>query len=273
MKVFSENQIICDLLSELAQEIPSLVLVDNIDSDTIVLSESVETKPKILISTKTDHENIDLLGVNNIPHLVGNDKNIREELKVTLQKIYTKNIWGIEKYLNEDAIIKSKVFHHSKEINDEIEQLIDSVDYSNFFNSPKDHLRLVLNELLLNSFFHQEDLENQDRKSSVFELSNSIEAKIGIDRDKVLISVQDNIGSIDKEKIISNIKRGFDEKRPKQDSPGAGLGLYLIYQNINQLIINKKCSEKSEFICVIEANKRYKKFKERVTSFHFFEEE
>lgn len=273
MKIYCDDQPIQSILSDLKSEMPAISLVENTGPDVIYISNSADKNPDILVSSLSDHENINLLGSNKIQHLIGNAKNIKQEIKITLDKISTKNIWGIEKYLSEDALIKSKIFHHSKDIPSEIEELINSIDYPNFFNSPKDHLRLVLNELLLNSFFHQEELEDRDRRASIFELTDSIEAKIGIDEDKVLISVSDKIGSINKSEVVKNIIRGFNEKAPRKDSPGAGLGLYLVYQNINQLIINKKESQMSEFICIIEANKRYKKFKERVTSFHFFEEE
>lgn len=206
-------------------------------------------------------------------HIIGKSEGQNYELKLILQKIYFKNYFGIEKYLREDAQIFSEEITHSKDINEKIEIIIDKLNYDDTFDSPKDNLRIVLNELATNAFFHQEDLIDTNRANSIFTSSNnSIILKAAKDSSSIIVYVKDNIGTIKRDQLINSIKRGYEEKTPRVGESGAGLGLYMVYENINQLHINKKNDHFCEFIGIIEVNKRYKKFKERVTSFHFFEE-
>lgn len=273
MKIYSDNKDIQVTLTELTNELTDLSITTSIEQADITVSDDIEIKPDILISAGSDLDNITLIEKSNLLHIIGQGKSIKSELRVTLDKINTKKLGGIAKYLDPQTPIISKVFHHSKDISTQIEEMVGSIDYKNFFDSPKDYLRLILNELVTNSFFHQQELEHTDRKNSTFSLNNSIEAKLAIDNEKIIVSVSDSIGTITPFQVATSLTRGMREKSPTLDSSGAGLGLYMVYENTNQFIINKKSQQYSEFICIIDANKRFKKFKERVTSFHFFEEE
>ena len=126
----------------------------------------------------------------------------------------------------------------------------------------------------MNAFFHQTHLIDKNRKNSVFVSSEeSVSVKLAMDSSTIAILVKDNIGSINKENVLSSIKRGFVERRPRVEGPGAGLGLMMVFENINQLHINNKKDQFCEFVGIIDISKRYKNFKERITSFHYFEEE
>ena len=82
----------------------------------------------------------------------------------------------------------------------------------------------------------------------------------------------DSFGTLTKEKVIQSLHRSFQEKTVEQKQGGAGLGLYLSYSHGHQFIVNSKLGVKTEVIIVIEKNKRYKTYKSRLKSFHFFDE-
>lgn len=232
-----------------------------------------ENKTFILYAQIKNIDNLELLKKYNINHILGKSDIKDRELSLTLQKLFYKNIFGIEKHLGEDAIIFSEEITHSKDISEKIESLISKINVDDTFDSPKDNLRVVLNELATNAFFHQEDLLDTNRKNSIFtSFNNSIILRIGRDDASIIVYVKDNIGLINKNTLLNSIERGYVEKTPRTGQSGAGLGLYMVYENLNQFHINKKKDQFCEFIGIIEVNKRYKKFKERVTSFHFFEE-
>jgi sigma-B regulation protein RsbU (phosphoserine phosphatase) len=71
--------------------------------------------------------------------------------------------------------------------------------------------------------------------------------------------------------IINAIERGYREKSPKAETKGAGLGLYMTYSLSNLFLVSRRPRVSTEIVCVIENTKRYRKYKERITSFHYFE--
>lgn len=255
-------------------------LSNTIDSETVSIQDSASFQDEtnaldtIVITNRTDLENVIFLNTNSINHLIGNSSCLEKELERVLRKIQTNNLFGIEKYLNEDAIVHSMQILHSKDAPEQIENLLSKFNYDDVFSSPRDNLRVVLNELIMNAFFHQEHLIDQNRKNSVFVSSDeAINVLIGMDSVNIVILVKDNIGKIDRDRVLSSLKRGFIERRPRTEGPGAGLGLMMVYENINQLHINNKKDQFCEFVGIIDISKRYKNFKERITSFHYFEEE
>jgi sigma-B regulation protein RsbU (phosphoserine phosphatase) len=66
--------------------------------------------------------------------------------------------------------------------------------------------------------------------------------------------------------------RSFKDKTVMDKKDGAGLGLYLTFLHSNQFIVNFREDCQTEVICVIDKEKRYKQYKERIRSFHFFQE-
>jgi sigma-B regulation protein RsbU (phosphoserine phosphatase) len=82
----------------------------------------------------------------------------------------------------------------------------------------------------------------------------------------------DCFGTLSWEKTVENLNRSFTEKTVQHKKGGAGLGLYLSFSHANQFIINRKAGLRTEVLFIIEKNRRYKNYKERIKSFHFFEE-
>lgn len=282
MQIYLDKEIIEILGEDL--NLPNIQVQKNFDTETIevivsstpenFLEElSRENVTFILYANERDLNDLSLLKKYNLNHIIGKSDLFTIELKIMLQKIYHKNYYGVEKFLEEDAVIYSTEITHSKDINEEVEVLLNKLDYSDTFDTPKDNLRVVLNELATNAFFHQSDLILTNRKDSIFtSFENSILLIVARDKNHLLVYAKDKIGTLKKETLLDSIMRGFIERRPKTEGHGAGLGLFMVYENLNQFHVNKKNTHFCEFIGIIDVNKRYKKFKERVTSFHFFEE-
>ncbi len=227
-----------------------------------------------LISHEHDEYNLDKFLQNSpLNHLIGvNSDKLAYELAKNINKFISNSIWGIEHYLSTKATSHSIELTNSKDINQSIETLLDEFDFKHSFNTPKDYLKVMANELLTNAFYNTQSIIT-DRKEKI-ELQNGhkITLKLGADESFITMSIEDNSGQLTKEKILSPITRAFREKTALTKEGGAGIGLYLTYQHANQLIFNNKKDEKSEIICIIDCNKRYKRYRERITSFHFNEE-
>ena len=141
------------------------------------------------------------------------------------------------------------------DISQQIEQFLSTFDFNEYFESPASYLHFMSLELVNNIIMHG---GVQETELSFIKSKNY-----------VAIRVKDQVGKLDRDTIVNSIYGGYEEKTPRQSGQGAGLGLYLTYSQCNQLWVNLLPNVSTEIVCLIESNKRYKKYKERITSFHF----
>lgn len=221
------------------------------DDVTLVLCRLISkhtTKDIELIndSTVISHldakDSIDFLCKNTaINHLIGHNSPIlSQELEMRAPKIETPLFSWQGEAIND--------------YRQEIDQFLKSKEFPGWFQSPRDYLSLIGDELVTNAF------SDKDSQVSV---------KLCVDDSFIIIEVQDNKGKLTKDQILKAFKRAKETQSPKQDGRGAGLGLYLVYQSTNQIWIDVQENKSTTIQCVLEATKRYKNFKGRVTSFHF----
>lgn len=226
-----------------------------------------------VISDLADEENVNkILFELKVQHIIGVGPYLIDELAQNLKKYKYGNHWGVEKNLDEDALINATQIFHSKDIDKEFNSIVKNLDLSQFFKSPLDYLRVIANELGTNAFFHMRDTPSTNRRDSIFLTDqDGINMKVGVDSKRIALSVSDSTGALDFEKVINSLERCFKEKKPlNRKGHGAGLGLYMVFSHANQLIINVDQDTTTEVIAIIDANKRYLNYKKRVTSFHFF---
>lgn len=237
----------------------------------------------ILMSGKNNEFNInEILCHYSINHIIGkNGKQAVREIYDCLNRSLICKSWGIEDYLIDPKEIRSAEISTLVNINEYIDKIINEFSFPNFFESPKDYLRLIANELLTNAIFnaaisedgkkkYSRDHKNRDVK---LERNERVSFKMGMNKDYIILSVCDQFGTLTKDQIINSLVRSSRTKTYKEGNEGAGLGMYLIYCTANQLIFNIQKGIRTEVLCIIETNKRFKSFQERITSFHFYQEE
>lgn len=264
---FKENHlIVCDLLS----------FED--------MQDKLEKVPRHLIyviSPLPDDENMRLIEQHSLHHLVGQNEQIYgPEIMDHLKKSFAGKIWGLNQYLGENASVKILSLSDSKFTNEMIQEALGNFDFNEYFASPIEYLQVMANELISNSLYKgpnkkraEQGLDSVDRRSPVFlKGSDLVQVTLGMDTKGVALSVQDSFGGLSYELLIKSLKRSFEEKTVMEKKDGAGLGLYLTFLHSNQFIINYRESFRTEVICIIDKNKRYKNYKQRIRSFHFFQE-
>lgn len=241
-------------------------------------------KPQFLyvISGKTDEENMKMVEVYGLHHVIGFNEGIyAQELIAHIQKTFDRKIWGLKPYVNdEEADIKILSLSDSKNTNELIQDALGNFDFKDYFSSPIEYIQVMANELISNSLYKgpnkrrlEQGLDMQDRKSPVFlKGSDLVQVTLGMDNKGVALSVQDSFGGLTYDLLIASLKRSFTEKTVMEKKDGAGLGLYLTFLHSNQFIVNFRKDFRTEVICIIERNKRYKNYKQRIRSFHFFQE-
>ncbi len=234
-----------------------------------------------VLSDHNNEENINYIQKYHLQHVVGhNAETYANELVSHLAKSLEGKIWGFDHYLKEDAVSKVISLSDSKHTNEMVKEALSHFDFKDYFNSPMEYIQVMANELISNSLYkgpnrrrESQGITKPDRKIPVYlKGADLIQATVAMDSQGVALSVQDSFGGLSYDVLVQSLKRSFDEKTPLEKKDGAGLGLYLTFLHSNQFIVNYRENFRTEVICIIERNKRYKNYKERIRSFHFFQE-
>ena len=267
LKEFKDDQfIVCDLLTF---------------EDMVKELSHVPRGLLYVISPLPDDENMRIIEKHGLHHLVGQNEGIYPiEIMGHIKKTFEKKIWGLKANMEVDANIKAISLSDSKQSNEMVSEALKHFDFQDYFSSPTEYIQVMANELISNSLYKgpnkkraEQGLEGHDRKSPVFlKGSELVQVTLGMDSRGVALSVQDSFGGLEYSLIIKSLLRSFEEKTVMEKKDGAGLGLYLTFLHSNQFIVNFRDGFRSEVICVIEKNKRYKNYKKRIRSFHYFQE-
>lgn len=232
----------------------------------------------------TQHE--DIYNINNIlakypvSHVFGtNGRNIAREIAISLRKMVSGDIWGLDKYFESAEHLQTRSVRGAAEINDVIDELLKTLDLSNSFDTATEFLRMTANELTTNAVYNAPvdannvpKYEQTDRKNKVVLLdSETVEISFCYDEHYVGIAVTDKFGRLDREKIVRHLVKCVNNiEFVENKKGGAGAGIYLVYYVSNQFIINLDAGNKMEAICILEKSKRYKEYRSRITSFNYF---
>ncbi|WPU66182.1 hypothetical protein [Peredibacter starrii] len=234
-----------------------------------------------VLSSGTDEDNMKLVEQHELYHLVGlNEQIYGTEIMCSFKKTFEKKIWGLKPYMGDDSDIKIISLSDSKHTNEMIQDALGNFDFQDYFSSPIEYIQVMANELISNSLYkgpnkkrQEQGLDSVDRRSPVFlKGSDLVQVTLGMNDMGVALSVQDSFGGLSYELLIASLKRSFNEKTVMEKKDGAGLGLYLTFLHSNQFIINYRENFRTEVLCIIDKNKRYKNYKQRIRSFHFFQE-
>ncbi|MBC7713229.1 MAG: SpoIIE family protein phosphatase [Rhizobacter sp.] len=248
------------------------------ENERVVIDDpaaKIDNKSTYVISKLNNEENIDLLSRSKVNHLIGfNTIDLGNEIKL-VEILEKKNNFVFEDYINDSYKKNSwKLFSNSK-IGDVISEMSSKFTEELSEAIRLETLKLVGEELLSNAFYHSGgDGHHMERgKEIILTADKEVEFIFAVSTDYVVISVKGPTGFASQKKILSSIQRGYKEKTPLDGKTGAGLGLYMIYENSNQFWVINGGEHCGQMICVFEKFNRYKKARERVTSFHYLARE
>ena len=265
---FSEHRKLASLQDDI-----TLVCV-SFDAESIIIDDKnskVNTDELYVVSKLTNEENIDFLEKNKLNHLIGhNTIDLNCEVKL-VNKLKTKSVFNIDDYLDSSYKINIWQLNSNLKIKNIISEMGLKISEDLCESIKPEVLRLVSEELLSNAFYHSGGEENPIERGQeiLLSLDKEVELLCAVNSDFLILSVKGPTSFSSREKVISSIKRGYKEKAPLNGKHGAGLGLYMIYENSNQFWVINSGPNCGQIICVFEKFKRYKKARERVTSFHY----
>jgi len=203
-----------------------------------------------------------------------------EELIVTAEKLLRNDIFGINKYLRWGVEPLSITLRESQKKADYVRQVTDYADTLGCNSRTVELVNAIVDELVTNAIFNAPvDAEGNakyrhHKRSESLVLSDDEVATLqfACDGDFIAISSSDPFGSLKQDTVIEYLNRCL-VKGPKQmseDSGGAGLGLYRVFQSVSKFVINLDPGRRTEVISLIDLRLSMKQFRLATKSFHCF---
>lgn len=235
----------------------------------------------ILLTDHDDKDNINnLLAKFPVSHVIGlNGRSFVREIVITVRKHATGDIWGLEQYFDAAATLQTRTISSADQIDAAIEEMLNQLDLTESFTATHEFLRMTANELTTNAVYNapvdkdnKPKYEQTDRKNKIRLLATeTVQVSVCADDTFVGIAVCDQFGRLDRDKIVRHLVKCVNNTAFIENKKGgAGAGVYLAFYTANQFVINIEPGKRLEAICILEKSKRYKEYRQRVTSFNYF---
>jgi len=176
-----------------------------------------------------------------------------EELKTTIEKILSGDIFGLERHMQPEAWMSQKLLRQSEEIGEVRGQIMDDIIEEHFDEHRRMLIRLMLDESISNAAYHAHGLP----KGTPFDLpeEHAVVLVYGKDSEKIGISVSDQMGKLTQQDILVRLADCF---HPTEESllRESGRGLFLMHSMVDRLIINIKRGYRTEVVLLMYTDKR-----------------
>lgn len=246
----------------------------------------LENTPAVLVvtSTRDKHDLIELFSHDTLTNLVAKNMDVNaNELVVTVQKILRNDIFGFEKYLTWGVVPSEVTVTSSADKNG----IIDDLDA--YLSSLGCNHRLVglakgvADEFLMNAVYNAPIDGNGIPKYASRPRTERVDLLAGeeavfryaCDGRTLALSIHDNFGRLERTTVLSYLRKCFlkGEDQIDDKSGGAGLGLYYIFESLNELVINVTPKKRTEMIGLIDISRGYREFARSPKSLNLFIEE
>ncbi len=203
-----------------------------------------------------------------------------EELIVTAEKLLRNDIFGIKKYLRWGVEPLTITLKESLKKGEYVTQVTDYAATLGCSSRTVELVNSIADELVTNAIFNAPvDADGNPKyrhhkRSEALVLSDEEAATLefGCDGDFIAVSSSDPFGSLKQDTVIDYLNRCL-VKGPKQmseDSGGAGLGLYRVFQSVSKFVLNLDPGKRTEVIALIDLRLSMKQFRLATKSFHCF---
>ncbi len=177
----------------------------------------------------------------------------------------------IDSLLGEEGDVQSLVLHRSGQKQEAIEALRQYLLEAQIPARIGNAIGNSVDELIMNALFdaptddfgkplYSFHARNQDRVLSPVE---EVSIKIGFDGRRVVVSVLDQFGAIDRNRLLHHASISYrnHEYNPKQGGAGAGLGLAYILSTGASLVYHCETGKSTSAILVAEVFPNYREYK------------
>ena len=218
-----------------------------------------------------DHELVD--------HVVGSidERWLINELRVTLQKIITRDIFGISFYLRPKTHVITHLVRQAQDRQRFHTEVSSYLDRKKAPPTVVRHCYAITEELLMNALFDAPAAagKNFDKDHPIPpELAPQIE--YGFDGQIVAVSARDPYGSFPKEVFFNYLRKalynGDSEQILDEKTEGAGIGLFKILSYCHGVICNQSKGVETEVIALIDCEKAGRNIQKVPRSIHYFDQ-
>jgi hypothetical protein len=274
----------------LTQEQPDLSVIS---TDFAGIPSLLEKQyPNVATVLTTRHElsqHINLLAENaGLCHVIFQDDEERpltqKNLLVTVTKILSNDIFGLEKYLNWGVDVKEYIITSSQNRSQYLEVVESELIKAGVVTSHIRNAMMITDEILMNAIYDA-PVDRKTGLSKYNHLSRRVAVELepteygklrfAFDGATIALSVDDPFGALKRETITRYLKSCFDGHFGKinehEGKGGGGMGLFQIISTADLMIINIKPGERTEIIALINVSGKTQARK-RHGSFHYFVE-
>lgn len=203
------------------------------------------------------------------------------ELISTCRKILTGRIFGIRRCLRHGMVpIHKRRIERARERHAALEELTEYLTKLEIPRSISSSVLTVADELIMNAVFNAPTYEDgtpkyrhRHRTDDVeLEASEAVNLRYCCDGQYLYVAVQDPFGTLDRATIVRYIGSGLMQQkgRMEEKAHGAGLGLFMVFSSINQLVFNVERKKRSEIIAGFYVREGLRGFREAGQSLNFF---
>lgn len=204
------------------------------------------------------------------------------ELRVTVQKILRKDLFGIDKYLAPATKIQELVVTGSADRESFNTRVMNFAEENRLGQYMAKLVFGITEELLMNAIYdapvaggrhHYGELP----RTTTVELRPSEYSRLsfGCDGSVFGISVLDPFGALTRQKLFQYLKKVLRRTDSTNlidtKKGGAGLGLFKILYSSHSLIVNVEPSKRTEVMALIDIQHQVRDFSKMARSVHFFE--
>ena len=179
------------------------------------------------------------------------------ELLVTCKKILTRDIFGIDKYIDGSGIIVHR--HRVTSTKDKLRVLDQFQLYLTALDCHATIQASIVNtadELIRNAIVHAPHRDGKPRYEHLptcaeltLEPEEQVEVEYGCDGQRLMLSVVDHFGRLTKQTISRYLARSEEPGvTPETKASGAGLGMGMAFRTVHELVVNVEAHRRTEVI-------------------------
>ena len=265
------------------------IVVTNVPSVEIfstVRSKLPHATTILITDTSMEKYSVSLDGKEDIflDHVIANrypQKWTINELRVTLKKMTSHDLFGIGKYMEPGSFINSQIITRSADRDVYNKLVMKTAEDAGLSQHLSKLIFGITEELLMNAIY---DAPVASGNTYYHELprTTSIELKpheystlsYAFDCNTFAIAVQDPFGALKRDKFFQYLKKVISRADATHliDSKkgGAGLGLFKILYSSHSLVCNIEAQKRTEVIALIDAHHQIRDFSKMPRSVHYF---
>ncbi|MDQ3230498.1 MAG: hypothetical protein M3Q07_01665, partial [Pseudobdellovibrionaceae bacterium] len=279
-----------EFVQALTQAQPDLTVISTDFSNIPPLLQQKYPDVATVLTTRYElSQHIDLLADNpGLCHVIYQDDEERaltqKNLLVTVTKILSNDIFGLEKYLNWGVDVKEYIITCSQNRAQYLEVVESELTKAGVMTSHIRNAMMITDEILMNAIYDA-PVDRKTGLSKYNHLSRRIAVELepteygklrfAFDGSTIALSVDDPFGALKRETIMRYLKSCFDGHFGKinehEGKGGGGMGLFQIISTAELMITNIKPGERTEIIALLNVGGKTQARK-RHGSFHYFVE-